>query len=89
MVAFLKLQDAEVADLQKKSQASKQHAATQQLIRDFDEKGISVGILRRMTLALCVSTLSCRILLTLTLGSFTNNCPLTTGKLPSLRTFPS
>ena len=88
MVAFLKLQDAEVADLQKKLQASKQHAATQQLIRDFDEKGIS-GILRRMTLALCVSTLSCRILLTLTLGSFTNNCPLTTGKLPSLRTFPS
>ena len=42
MVAFLKVWDAEVAGLQEKLQASKQHAATKQLIRgNFDEKGVS------------------------------------------------
>ena len=41
MAAFLKVWDAQVADLQKKSKAEQQRAATQQLIRDFDEKGIS------------------------------------------------
>ena len=41
MAAFLKVWDAEVADLQKKLQASERRAATQQLIHDFDEKGVS------------------------------------------------
>ena len=41
MAAFLKVRDAEVADLQKKLKALEQRAATQQLVRDFDEKGVS------------------------------------------------
>ena len=41
MAAFLKVQDAQVADLQKKLTVEQQRAATQQHIRDFDEKGIS------------------------------------------------
>ena len=41
MAAFLKVWDAQVADLQKRLKASDERAATQQLIRDFDEKGVS------------------------------------------------
>ena len=48
-----------------------------------------VGILLKMTSASCVITLSCRMLPTPILGSLLNSCPTTTGKLPSLKTFPS
>ena len=41
MAAFLKVWDARVADLQKKLKASEHRAATQQLVRDFDGKGVS------------------------------------------------
>ena len=41
MAAFLKVRDAEIAGLQKRLKAAEQRAATQQLIRDFDEKGVS------------------------------------------------
>ena len=41
MAAFLKVCDAQVADLRKKLKAEQQRAATQQLVRDFDEKGVS------------------------------------------------
>ena len=41
MSAFFKVWDVQVAHLQKQLQASEQHAVTQQLTRDFDEKGAS------------------------------------------------
>ena len=41
MAAFLKVRDAQVADLHKKLKAEQQRAATQELIHNFDEKGVS------------------------------------------------
>ena len=43
MAAFLKIWDADVAHLHKELQTSEQRTATQQLIRNFDEKDVSGG----------------------------------------------
>ena len=82
------LGDAEVADLQKKLQASDQPAATKQHICDYDDKGVFDGILLRMISASFVSTSSCLAYTIQIPSSTSRSCLPTTRRLPRLKTFP-
>lgn len=85
MAAFLKVRDAQVADLQKKLKASDERAATKQLIRDFDEKGVSGWHFAKDDIGFMCGYF---VLPTSILGSIMNSYETTTGKLPGLKTFP-